>query len=514
MPQDTLEDPPGGNRCSPSIRCFESLEDAAFLRAEVNALNRRSARPDPFSTFEFFENFRRWGRFETGAKAGSVWFLAAFERGQLVGYLALERVARRILGVSCPVLGFLVAHHTDRPHVVALPADVAAVSAAFRKYLLGRGHEWSLLELHQQDDASALPPPAGDVAPAGYAVRQWPSLENCTIGIRWHTLAQYAAALPKKFRVNLRRQMRALLAAGDVRLLGSSDAAVTPALFELYRSVEPQSWKSRAKVHIGSHPGQVAYFESLLDPGQPMRVSIQILLLDGRPISGLITGSFERGLYALDIAYDGRYGPMAPGSAMLLMGVRQAIDQRCDFFNLLSGSSYYKVHWQAAVTRTRVVQIYRIGQLPFWRRLIGDGVRWTLHSPRPAAPGRFNPLRRRARERASDVPRSRVEASGPERETVSGRIEALIAQASAGRTECLSRTELGVLMALDGGPSTPTGRPRRRERAAPGAPPQLAGTSGDCTARTESMEIPRTLVSSPTSRPVSAPDTPKRSIPQ
>ena len=35
------------------VRCFGSLEEAAFLRDEVNALNRAGARPDPFSEEEF-----------------------------------------------------------------------------------------------------------------------------------------------------------------------------------------------------------------------------------------------------------------------------------------------------------------------------------------------------------------------------------------------------------------------------------------------------------------------------
>lgn len=39
------------------VQCYESLEAAAFLRAHVNALNVASSRPDPFSTFEFFENY-------------------------------------------------------------------------------------------------------------------------------------------------------------------------------------------------------------------------------------------------------------------------------------------------------------------------------------------------------------------------------------------------------------------------------------------------------------------------
>lgn len=513
------DDHHGERQCSPSVHCFESLEDAAFLREEVNALNRSSARPDPFSTFEFLENFRRWGRFEPGAAAGQLWFLAAFERGRLIGYLALERAARNILGLPSPVLGFLVAHHTDRPHVVALPGDLADVGAAFCRYLMGRGREWSLLEFHQQDDAMALTSVPRDVDLEGYSLRQWPSLENCTIAIGWRSLPEYAASLSKKFRANLRRQMRALLAAGDVQLIGSSDAAVTPALFELYQCVDAQSWKSQAKVNIARHPGQVAYFKSLLEAGQPMRISIQILLLDGRPIGGLISGIFERGLYALDLSYDGRYGRLAPGSAMLLMGVRQAIDRRCAFFNLLSGSSHYKVLWQAKVTRTRVVQIYRLGRRPYWRRLIGDGIRWVLRRHEHALPVRFNPLRRKTHERGAGHLPDRVEATGPEANAAGrGRIDALIARARAraraGQSECLSHAELAALLALDSASTLAAMTPGGREATASARADQCAGTSGDCTARTERIAMPSTLVSSPTNKPASAPGTPNRCMPQ
>ena len=186
----------------PSVRCFESLEAAAPLREQFNALNLRSARPDPFSTFEFLENFRRLGGFAQGAKPGCLWLLAVFEGEHLVGYLPLELRARRVLGVQRPVLGFLVTHHTDRPHVVAGAADLELVNAALRRYLLDRGREWSLLEFQQQEHASASPMPSSGADLAGYLVRHWPSLENCTITVRWSGLPDYVASLSKKFRMS------------------------------------------------------------------------------------------------------------------------------------------------------------------------------------------------------------------------------------------------------------------------------------------------------------------------
>ena len=61
-----------------SVRCFESLSAAAFLRDDVNALNRRCTPPDPFSTFEFFENHLRHDDALPPGSSLRVWFLATF----------------------------------------------------------------------------------------------------------------------------------------------------------------------------------------------------------------------------------------------------------------------------------------------------------------------------------------------------------------------------------------------------------------------------------------------------
>jgi hypothetical protein len=431
------------------VRCFGSLEEAALLRDEVNALNRTVARPDPFSTFEFFENFLRYEKSFPQGQNLRLWFLAAFDAGRLVGYMALKQTTHKVLGLRASKLDFLVTHDADRPQMVARPEHALAVSEAFYAYLLERKREWSFLEFRQQDAASPLFPPPAGARLKGYLVREWPSLDNGTIHVRWSTLDAYFKSFSKRFRSNVSRQMRSLLAAGEVEYLASSDPATTPVLFELYHGIEPRSWKSRAGVAIGRYPQWIEYFKGLLDARQPMRVSIQVLVLDGVPIAGLISGAFMQGRYALHIIYDDRLSRLAPGSAMLLMGMRQAIDGRYAFFNLLSGFGYYKVRWQAQMTETRIAQIYRTGSLLFWRRVFGDWKRRLFPAKSEERPILFNPQRRDSGEREDEqtepgkIPK--LQLGQEERD----RISALIADVRKGQGEFLSAAELAAVMPFE-----------------------------------------------------------------
>jgi hypothetical protein len=437
-----------------SVRCFGSVAEAAPWRDAADALHRVCTRPDPFSTFAFFETFQRHDESHPDERDTQLWLLAAFRGERLIGYVALRRVTRRVLGLRTAALGFLVTRDTDRPHVVARAEDLPAVSTAFYAHLLVRRSEWSMLEFHQQDASSSLLPPPAGLDLAGHLVSGWTSLPNGTVHLRWPTLRHYVDDLPKRFRSNLTRQFEGLLGDGRVELLASSSPLATPALFELYLGIEQRSWKAQAQAGIARSPVRVAYSRSLLDADQPMRVSIQLLLFDGVPIAGLINGAFGDGLYALHIVYDEHHARRAPGSAMLLLGMREAIEGGYAFFNLLSGFAYYKSRWLADITETRIVQIYRRGSLPCWRRRCGDAWRWLRSRPGPAAPLRFNPARRALDTR---VPPSAARSTPEGLE----RIGLLVAEARRRPGEFLSATALAAVLPLR--PVQPP--PRRRAEA-------------------------------------------------
>ena len=134
---------------------------------------------------------------------------------------------------------------------------------------------------------------------------------------------------------------------------------------------------------------------------------------------------------------------------MLLMGMRQAIDGRYAFLDLLSGFGYYKVRWQAQMTQTRIAQIYRVGSPMYWHRVLGDWKRWVFPARPKEAPALFNPLRRHVSEREDEqtgpgtIPKLPI--SHEERE----RIAALIAEVRQGQGEFLSAAELAAVMPFE-----------------------------------------------------------------
>jgi hypothetical protein len=425
------------------VRRFSRLDELAFLRESIDQVNLASPRPDPFSTFAFYENFLRNDEFAPPG-GWTLWFLAAFVDGALVGYLPLKQSQFRVGRLHATKVDFLVTHDTDRPHVVAEAHQLPAVCAAFYRYLLAHKREWSQLEFQQQDSTSPLWPPP--IALNGCLLREWPSLENGTIVVRWESLEAYFRSFSKKFRSNVSRQMRTLLDGGDVEVLSSSDPAVTPNLFALCLSIEPRSWKSQADASVSRNPKRIEYFHGLLDPRQPMRLSVHVVLLDGLPIAGLVTGSFDSNLYALHIVYDETRKNLAPGSAVLLLGMRQAILARCRVFNLLSGFAYYKERWLADITPARNAQIYRVGSLLYWRRLFGDLKRRLARSrPDDADPGLFNPVRREVESRSHDEDAPPAQVSPEER----AHVAALIGDIRTGPCEYLSHASLAAIMPFD-----------------------------------------------------------------
>ena len=428
------------------VRCFHTLEEAESLREQINALNRASARPDPFSTFEFYENYLRNEEHFPRWEDLRPWFLVAFAAGQLVGYLPLKQVAHKVMGLRVPQLDWLTAHTADRPHMVVRPEYANKVSEAFYAYLLKRKQEWSFLEFQQQDGTSPLFPLPAAVDFKDYRVRHWPNMENGTIPVCWSTLDEYFKAFSKKFRSNVSRQMRTLFSAGEVEFLVSSDPATTPHLFELYRTIEPRSWKSGADAAIGRHPKWVEYYKGLLGARQPMQVSIHVLLLDGVPIAGLINGSFEKGLYALHIVYDHRLSRLAPGAAVLLMGMRHAINGRYAFFDLLWGFGYYKTRWLAEMTETRSVQIYRVGRIFFWQRMLGDLKRRMLTRGAKGEPVLFNPASRDVSERQTIAGSASIPEMTAEEKR---RVAVLVARVRQGQGEFLSSAALASVMPFE-----------------------------------------------------------------
>jgi len=454
-----------------TVRCLHQPADLLGLRDAINALNQVCEPADPFSTCEFYRNFLERGLVLPQSEL-QLWFLAAFRGSELVGYLALKRVARSVLGLRTHGLEFLVGHEVDRPHLVARPEHLVPVGRVLFEYLMQHRAQWSWLELQGQTAGSALDPTRLGLRLPGCMTREFPNWDNCTIALRWRSVQHYVQALSKNMRGELRRRLRRLTELGNLELLASSDPLATPALFDLYCGIEQHSWKSQTEVAIGGAV-RAEYIRGLLDIQQPMRILIQILLLDGVPIAGLICGAFTASgtttLYALHLAYDSRLAAASPGSAVLLMGVRHAIEQGCARMNLLAGFTYYKTRWLAQTTPTHSIQVYRRWTLLWWRRVMGDLWRRVRRPTR--AEVSFNPLRQAHPGAPSDAASGAtangdgLEISAAERR----RVAAKIAEAHLGACTTLTAAEIVASAAVTPAPQ-PASVSAKRQR-----PPQRGG---------------------------------------
>lgn len=428
------------------VICLHDLEQLGPWAEALEQVSLASRKKDPFSTVGFIRNLAAHSAWYPGDQGVEPWFLIALEAGRPVGYLALRRVVSRVLGCETAKLEFFVTHDNDCPQLVARVDREAEVSAAFYRYLLGRGDEWSFLEFHQQDPASALatlPPEPGF---RGYFVREFPTRENNTIPLRWPTLDAYVAALSTKWRGEVKRKARRLLAAGKLTWLSSDDPNATPSLLRLVQMIEARSWKSHHVIALGSHPDRLAFFEGLLSPEQPSRMRISVLLLDGLPIAGSICAGYAGTYYGLVVVFDDRAEHLSPGVFTQLLMVRTAIEGNYRALDLLASYAYYKAKWLAQQTPTRSIQVFHRGKPWFWKAILGDLKRKVMvpvHAGAAETPA-FNPERREAVEGQEAELRAPLTASDDERRQIS----ALLARLDGLPIERLGNTELAQVLTL------------------------------------------------------------------
>jgi hypothetical protein len=249
------------------VRCYDRWKPLR-LREDVNALNGRAARPDALHV-RVLRKLPSERRGRTRGRRSRLWFLAAF-RGKLIGYLPMRLNTPRAFGVGVPVLDVT---HTRPP------------TPGRRGLERGRGRTFGITRTsgsvtgHARTTATGRRSPLLPESPVGYRLRSgaW-RLHHRD---RWESLSDY-----RRCRRNLQRPRGSCGTCSPPatcnRIIGPGrdTAAVRTA-----RSIEPHSWKSRANADVGRHPTRIEHRKGLLDPRQPMRISIQILLLNGMPIA-------------------------------------------------------------------------------------------------------------------------------------------------------------------------------------------------------------------------------------
>jgi len=348
------------------VETFESLDALRPLRAALRDLNLAARRPSPFQTVEYFAVHTAHDEL---AKQGTrPLFLVAFEAERPIGLLPMRRRPEPLLGVPRTRLELLTTHDTDGLGVIARAEDEERCAEAFAQHLFERTRGWTMLELRDQDSGSPLHRPPLDAR--RFYLRHEPSNPHATIDLRGGFEAWFRSL--SQFRSTLGRAMRRLFAAGRVEFVACADRCGAPAMLELFLDLETRSGSGERGVGIGRSPTRVAKFRALLGPEQQHEPLFHWLLLDGLPIASMLSLQFANVAYQMEIVFDRAFAELGPGNVLFMLAVRDAVARGARAYNLLASSAYSRQRWNALVTETNVVQVYRRGSLHHQQAVMGE----------------------------------------------------------------------------------------------------------------------------------------------
>jgi CelD/BcsL family acetyltransferase involved in cellulose biosynthesis len=132
----------------------------------------------------------------------------------------------------------------------------------------------------------------------------------------------------KKFRRNLRRKEKKLLAAGRVNYRFVNQPEQLPRAFEEFLALEASGWKGKSGTAIAQQSAKKAMYEGLMQGLAPTgHFVIHLLELDGKPIAGQLAIHAGATVYLLKIGYDESYAEVSPGFLLVNELLRKCCDR-------------------------------------------------------------------------------------------------------------------------------------------------------------------------------------------
>lgn len=252
-------------------------------------------------------------------------------RGHLVGLAPLaERDGVVVFGGGADVADYLdaLALDTGRSAIVRALAEAMAE------------HTWSQFDLRSIPAES----PLLAMLPEVLGTRGWrveverddvcPYVE---LPADWET---YLAQLTKKDRHELRRKLRRLEAAGEVRWYAVTDEAHLPAALDDFLRLHRAS---RAEKALFMDDRRERFFREVARAFVPRgEARLYFLEIDGRRVAATICFDYRGETWLYNSGYDPRYSAYSVGLLLKALCVRDAIERGRRRFDFLRGNERYK----------------------------------------------------------------------------------------------------------------------------------------------------------------------------
>lgn len=273
----------------------------------------------------------------------SVELVAVYRGSELVAALPVFVDERRKLGLrfrTLELVGNRVSYHNSLVTVLDAGAamDVLLEIAAEKRV--------DIVRLANVPDDSALAAWLDDnTLHNGFRVTRiaTESSPYLPITMSWDDLL---ASKPKKFRYKARKRAEALNTedAMSVRMYTTMDDCGD--LLSAIRTIEEHSWKQAAGISVFDRDHERRYFELLLPAiANEGAMFAHVLFRDERPIAYNLCCVHRGWVGQMKTSFDTRYSTLSPGSTLIDIGIRTAIEKGASEFDFLGDADKHKTAW-------------------------------------------------------------------------------------------------------------------------------------------------------------------------
>jgi CelD/BcsL family acetyltransferase involved in cellulose biosynthesis len=264
---------------------------------------------NPFLTVDWLQPW--WNCF--GSPGCEEIDLLTAEGGKLEAAVFLVHARERRYGLPVRTLRLWVNPHCAIGSLLQR-CDAHDLATGLVERWLGSAGSWDLLRLEglprDGGSATALLDAWAARGGRGAVDREW-SHTRVPVDRPW---AAFYGALPRHHRRDQERLARRLAERGSFSWRKHSDAESVVAALEAYLELERRSWKQEAGEVILEHPPLARFYREMVRRfAGRKRCEIDLLLLDGVAVAGVVSLLYRGRMLTLKTSFDASYARYSPG---------------------------------------------------------------------------------------------------------------------------------------------------------------------------------------------------------
>lgn len=321
---------------------INSFKDFLSIKEEWNDLLENSPNDMVFLRHEWIKVW--WESFGRNKR---LTILLARDKDELLAIAPL--MYKNILKI-----GFIENSHTPRTDFILGKRPTDGIEAILR-YLCKKN--WYLLELKRIPATSPTIKILEDLTEVmNFPTKVMPSSYSTICipitGTNWN---EFYGSLSKKFRRNLKVKDKRLEELGEVRYERITNPTELNNLLNECFQVASRSWQGKKGTAISSRRDYHFYSNLAGEFGKKGWININLLKIDGKPLSFAYGVVYKKRLDLLKIGFDEEYSSYSPGRQLIKRVLEKSFEERLEKFDFTGPFTSWKSDWNPKEVKSHLV---------------------------------------------------------------------------------------------------------------------------------------------------------------